>query len=911
MRYLLCLLGLSISTGLFAAASLPPGFTESVVASGISSPVAMAFAPDGRIFICEQTGKVRVVKNNTLLATPFASVSVDANGDRGLTAIAVDPDFATNQYLYVLYTTPTSPARNIISRFTANGDVAVAGSETVLFQLTPLSTSTHHCNGALNFGADGKLYISAPDNSNGSNAQSMSTMLGKMLRINKDGSIPADNPFFNQVSGDLRAIWAIGFRNPFTFEFQPGTGRMFINDVGSSQREEINQGASGANFGWPLAEGNSNDPALTNPVFSYAHGTGAEAGCSITGGTFYNPETDQFPSQYVNNYFYMDFCSGWIRRLEFSNGVQSFPFATNIGFQPVYVKTARDGSLFYLARGSGADTGTLMRIQYTPALEPSITQQPASRTVTVGESVTFSVSTSGASPFKYQWQRNGTDISGATSSTYTIASVALSDNNAAFRVIVNNDYGSATSNAATLTVTTSHPPVPVIELPAADVLYTAGQTITFSGSATDAEDGNLPASAFSWQIDQMRPGHSRPLVPPINGVSSGQVHIPDIGQPDADVFYRFTLTVTDSAGLQRTVSRDVMPRTVTVHLTSSPSGAPLTLDGRPVTAPHTFSGVVGFKRTLSAPASVTSDGIEYIFARWSDDGAATHEIITPAAETTYEAQFLPPPAIGTQPAINSLTALPGTTVLQGQVVTFSADATGSGPLSWLWNFGDGSASDQAGSVNHAFSTAGIYTVSLTVTGAEPPPASASLNITVLAGDNDRDGIADSEDSDDDNDGVSDAIEIRDGTDPLDSSSTRHLSLAVTSLNARSSLQSPARDTVSLRAIIAEPIEAGNLSGAQVALNIGGTVAAFTLNSKGAAATSLGALKIASRKFKRRSVLQLNLRLRNGSFVQSWGDPHSDPLIFPVTLTVNGRVFSTSVRLETKVSRTIARYKLDD
>src|SRR5207248_379900 len=181
------LFGLSFST---SGATLPSGFVETTVASGIVSPTAMAIAPNGRIFVCSQTGALRVIKNGVLLATPFVTLSVNSVGERGLLGVAFDPNFTLNHYIYLYYTVPATPIHNRVSRFRANGDVAVSGSETVLLELSPLSTATNHNGGAIHFGADGKLYIAAGDNAKGSNSQNLSNLLGKILRINPDGSIP-------------------------------------------------------------------------------------------------------------------------------------------------------------------------------------------------------------------------------------------------------------------------------------------------------------------------------------------------------------------------------------------------------------------------------------------------------------------------------------------------------------------------------------------------------------------------------------------------------------------------------------------------------------------------------------------------------------------------------------------------
>lgn len=349
------------------AATLPAGFTESPVAMGLSSPTAMAIAPDGRIFVAEQGGQLRVIKNGSLLAAPFVSVTTDTDGERGLLGVAFDPDFAANKYVYVYYTVQASPPHNRVSRFTANGDRAVSGSEALVLRLENLSSATNHNGGALHFGPDGTLYVAVGENANASNAQTLNNRLGKILRINADGSIPTDNPFYNQAAGDNRAIWSLGLRNPFTFAFQPGTGRMFINDVGASTREEINDGIAGSNYGWPDCEGPCQpaNPKHRNPIYSYAHSGAPPTGCAITGGTFYNPATAQFPSEYVGDYFFADHCSGWIRRFDPSSGT-STELATGLD-SPVDLKVANDGSLLYLERGSG---GRLMRISYrAPSLQ--------------------------------------------------------------------------------------------------------------------------------------------------------------------------------------------------------------------------------------------------------------------------------------------------------------------------------------------------------------------------------------------------------------------------------------------------------------------------------------------------------------------------------------------------------------
>src|SRR4051794_29420593 len=140
-------------------ATVPTGFTESLVANGLSSPTAMEFAPDSRLFVCQQGGQLKIIKNGVLLSTPFVTVNVDNTGERGLLGIAFDPNFSSNHYIYVYYTATGPSIHNRVSRFTANGDTAVAGSEVVILDLNNLSSASNHNGGAIHFGGDGKLYI--------------------------------------------------------------------------------------------------------------------------------------------------------------------------------------------------------------------------------------------------------------------------------------------------------------------------------------------------------------------------------------------------------------------------------------------------------------------------------------------------------------------------------------------------------------------------------------------------------------------------------------------------------------------------------------------------------------------------------------------------------------------------------
>jgi glucose/arabinose dehydrogenase len=602
------------------AATVPSGFLDSMYVDLPSDATAMQFAPDGRLFVCQQSGKLRVVQNGTLLTTPFVTLPVASSGERGLLGVAFDPSFATNGFVYVYYTATTPTIRN----------VAVAGSERVLINLETLSDATIHNGGAIHFGNDGKLYIAVGDNSQGAKAQNLAYTYGKILRINRDGTIPTGNPFFATATGVNRSIWALGLRNPFTTAFQRSTGRFFINDVGKSTYEEINKGASGANFGWPLAEGPSDDPDFTDPFHYYATVNGA---CAITGGAFYESPVLAFPSGYYGDYFYADYCAGWIRRIDLDTRTVT-SFASGIA-SPVDLKVGPDGALYYLTR----QDGRVGRISYTTSQPPEIGLQPADQTAAIGQSATFTVGASGSAPLAYQWRRNGNAISGATGSSYTRTNIQLTDDGTLFSVRVWNAYGAEMSEAAQLTVTQNSVPTASITQPISGTTYAGGQVINYAGTGNDAEDGVLPASAFTWWVDLHHDSHTHPAMLPVTGSKSGSFTIPKTGETSANVFYRIHLRVRDSGGLTRSVKRDIQPRKVTVTLATNPGGLQLRLDGEPVATPHSFVGVVGIKRTLEAVSPQGSSGSSWVFSSWSDGGARIHTIATPSTDKTYTARF--------------------------------------------------------------------------------------------------------------------------------------------------------------------------------------------------------------------------------------------------------------------------------
>ncbi len=635
--------------------TFPANFAREQVGGTLSAPTVMAFANDGRIFVAEQAGSLRVIKNDALLTTPFITLTVNSNGERGLIGIALDPDFATNNFLYLYYTVITAPIHNRISRFTANGDVALANSEQILLELDNLSGATNHNGGALAFGLDGKLYVAIGENANTAYSQNLDTYHGKILRINKDGSAPTDNPFYSSgVSEQRKRIWSYGLRNPYTFSLQPVTGKLFINEVGQNTWEEINDASvAGRNFGWPSTEGATTNPSFTTPVYSYNHSTGTPTGCAITGGTFFNPTATNYPSQYIGKYFFQDYCSNWIYWIDPT--VASPPatlFGSAVGGSSLSVTTGVDGNLYYLSRGSSR----LYRIKYTPpTVAPSIVQQPTPVAVSGGQTATFSVVASGTAPLTYQWQKNNAEIPSATQATFTISPTQLADAGS-YRVIVSNVVGNVTSSSALLTVNApNQKPSATILSPTKGTLYVAGTAINFSGQGTDPEEGDLPTSAFSWQVNFHHDTHKHDQ-PPILGLKQSSLDIPNQGETSDNVWYRIILTVKDVQGLEGKDSVDVYPKKSTITLATIPPGLQVTLDGQPFVSQISVVSVQGLLRAIGIVSPQVVDNKQYEFVSWSNGGAMSQTIATPSSNVTYIATFSV--VLGTEDNVHDLKPFP-------------------------------------------------------------------------------------------------------------------------------------------------------------------------------------------------------------------------------------------------------------
>lgn len=619
---LLCFSALTIST-----AQLPAGFAKYQIASGLN-PTDLAIAPDGRVFITEKDGLVRIVANGQLLPDPFIILNVEDYNEQGLGHIALDPQFPAQPYVYLYYTVSDGAGltHNQLTRVTADGNFAVPGSEVILYAFDPSPASVHNA-GDIVFGADGKIYVGTGDKGRAFTVQTMETDLGKVIRINKDGSIPSDNPFYQTNTGKYRAIYALGLRNPFSMIMQPETGRLFFCDVGSAVWEEINEILPGKNYGYPEIEGlRSTQPAPTNyqdPFYFYDHQTG----CAVVGAAFLPINNTIFPSDYNGKFFFGDYCKGFIKMLNPQNPAEVTSFATGIS-RPVAIAISPNAEFYYLARagiGGGSvedntesENGSLWRIIYTGSDAPFVYAQPQGDLRVEGELITLKTSALGKAPLSYQWQKDGVDIPASNTTLLNITSLTLADSNTAYRCIVSNSYGQDTSETAIVRVTSNQRPILEITAPATSFRYKAGTYIAFSGNAQDPETGDLPASVTSWKIDFHHADHSHPVMTPMYNIISDSIYVPTVGEVDDDVWYQLFYTAKDPAGLSKTAFRNVFPQKTPVEVHCDEAKIAVNADGILGNTPYFFNSVAGLERSLHVPSFIDEGDSVLIFQHWDN-----------------------------------------------------------------------------------------------------------------------------------------------------------------------------------------------------------------------------------------------------------------------------------------------------
>lgn len=663
----LCLaLTLLLTSGAFplsspASAGPPPdGFTDHLVTEGLSLPTDVAFLPDGRILVVQQHGAIRVIEGGTLLSDPAITLSAGTGGDRGLLSVAADPDFSTNGYIYVLYT--SSALKQRISRLTMVGNTISPASELILLE-NPKSWSGFLNAGAVRIGPNGMLYASFGSNGEGAGAQDISSLEGKMVRINRDGTIPPDNPYAG-TPGARAEIYASGFRNPWRFSFGPD-GTAILGDVGESSFEKVVRIAAGANYGWPTVEGDCRPTCggITPPLFVIPHDG---AGSAVVGGAI--GTSASFPAPYAGAYFFGDYVQGTIQAAVFngSGGIASIePFITDSALNALAgIYNGPDGCLYYLTIFPG-------KLRRVCADGVSAVEAVAEADITYGElplDVQFLGDASVGESLSYIW----TFGDGASSTevnplhTYTTQGV--------YTATLSVSDGTNMSSESITIWAGYQPPEITTMLPAQGTMFSTGDTIAYSATARDPAIGEpLPPEAFTWRVYLH---HNIHVHSPheAHGVASGTF---ETDLHDADSWYRFELIVTNSVGLSTVMNKEIFPNTATLTIDTDPAGIPITLDFQPTTTPIREETLVNFTRTITAESPVTVGGTTYVFDFWSDGGAQTHDITMPAEDVHYRAVYAPtddppPPPPGSW--MTSVSPAPHT-VAPGGTVTLTTTVT--------------------------------------------------------------------------------------------------------------------------------------------------------------------------------------------------------------------------------------------
>lgn len=665
-----------------AAVTVPAGYDQRVLAAGLSQPTQIAWAPDGRAFITEKPGRIRVVTaNGTLLSAPLMDITARVNSqqDRGLLGLALSPAFAVDHQLFYVYTyelqpgTPDSDAPMVarVERVTVNADNTVSAPTVVLGEdvsgpcprvsdTCMPSDGRSHSIGTIRFGPDGTLWIGLGDSADYNvvdelafRAQEEGVMSGKLLHVDTNGRGLPGHPFCPTVTDLTKTctrLYAKGFRNPYRFTIGPG-GVPLVGDVGWGSREELDRVVAGGNYGWPCWEGDRQTTGYATdarcvalyaagtakpPLYTYSHNN---ANAAIVGGPVMPADT-AMGAGWAGDLVFGDYAKGIVQRIDLAadgtcttSPCTVTPFAT--GWVGTDLELTPSRTLAWALFGTGGPDGSVVEVlpsatgNRTPVARATVT--PVS-----GRTYRFDASTStdpDGDTLTASWDAgDGTAAQAGTTVEHTFASGVTS---ATVTLTVSDGRG----GSATDTVTVhpgDQPPVPQITAPAAGARYTDGQPVQLQGGATDAEDGTLGGGALVWHMTLYHGTHVHVL----GDVTGAAPTFTPYDDHDADSHYEVTLTATDSAG-NRTTTAPVRldPRTIQLTLSSSPAGAVVGYGEGTHTTPDTFTTAVGYRTTLTAPLTFASGGSTYAFASWSDGGAAQHGYVVPAADATLTASY--------------------------------------------------------------------------------------------------------------------------------------------------------------------------------------------------------------------------------------------------------------------------------
>ena len=655
-----------------AAADPPVNFTNEIVLPAISQPMSMRFLPDGRLLVLLRGGEILITDPGETPASSAAYMTVTNLNDsqeRGAYDIAIDPNFNVNGLFY-LYYTPDSPSLPRISSFfhqenlgglTSTGDIT---SEVVLWEDTDGYTACCHYGGGLDIGPEGRLWLTTGDKFSGTNSQDLTRAAGSVLRINTDGSIPADNfGMSDGVGGIHDAIFAYGLRNPFRARWDFVDERMFIGEVGgndvwksSEDLHVVTLADSATNFGWPFCEGACDDPNFptcdcnnhTEALFSYPHfGSGA----SITGGVVYRGS--DFPAPYQGAYFFGDYVRGWIHYLTFDGSgdpsggtpTEGFGFDESVG-PVVGIEQGPDGALYYVTIFGSATNpamGDLGRYVYDDGNQaPVITSAaatPDSGIAPLGVTFTATATDGEGDPLTYLWVfGDGDSLSGNVVNDTVPDAVHNYTANGVYQAQLFVSDASHTTASSLVTVTLGIAPTVTIDMPTDGSLFQAGDMINYSATANDT-DGSLDGSNYAWTVRFKHDEHFHPDVSGVPG-QSGSFEIPMSGHEfGGDTGYTIDVLVTDDDGLTAADTVTIVPDQVDLTFETVPSGLVVFVDGIPHVTPYVHETLIGFEHTVSVNTTQCLEDSAYNFNNWSDAGAATHVISAPGMNATYTASF--------------------------------------------------------------------------------------------------------------------------------------------------------------------------------------------------------------------------------------------------------------------------------
>jgi glucose/arabinose dehydrogenase len=676
-------IGLALPSSEAGAAGLAPGFEEQLLGR-FSRATSLAFTPDGRLLIGQQTGQVRVMKNGQALPTPALELNKADGGasvvcttyERGLLGIVVDPEFAANGHVYIYYSAcPRNGAQaNRVARFTMAGDTIDYASQLILVD-NITATGAYHQGGAMELGADGHLYVGTGDNHSdkGTLSQNLAVLNGKILRVDrKTGRGVVGNPFLGAANarrcgapggapgaGPCEEIFAWGLRNPFRIAFKPGTNQFYINDVGQLTWEEVNLGVAGANYGWPQREGPcpanglctaQNAQVPPELLLYYQHKTPSGifgGGCSsITGGAFV--PAGVWPEEYNGDYLFADYSCGKIFRLKESGGTRTPSlFVANRGESSLVdlafgpdVLPGRRQALYYLSYG-----GDIEIIRYTGSVnrapEPVASASPTTgRTpLTVVFDGSLSSDPDGDAPLSYTWDLGDGQLRAGAVVTYTYGVTGTYS----ATLTVRDPLGAASTSLPIVLSPGNLPPEATILPRGVDAPFAVGETIQLQGTARDPEEGVLPGSALSWEILLHHDDHVHPFLPPTSGGTiSFRTREPEDLAATTTNYLEVRLIATDSKGLESPVQvLNLYPKLVTVTLTTDPPGLLLVVNGSPREAPVTLTSWPGYELTIAAPGQLNEAGERLILTHWADSPRGGRRLITPASGGSYQGFFQP------------------------------------------------------------------------------------------------------------------------------------------------------------------------------------------------------------------------------------------------------------------------------